>query len=126
MRIPRVFVAQPLMPGATLELDAPAARHLLQVLRLEHDAPLVLFNGDGHDYAARLHKVHGERVSATVAARGISSGAHSTGVHDRAAHHQARDLPGRNGGAGESEGGHAPEYFAHPSRASSRRAVHPC
>lgn len=55
MRTPRVYVDQALAPG---ELDLPeqAWSHLVQVLRLRAGDPLVLFNGDGYDYPARLVK----------------------------------------------------------------------
>ena len=54
MRITRIYVDLPLESGAVLELPSAQARHLTQVLRLPHDAPLVLFNGDGCDYPAHL------------------------------------------------------------------------
>lgn len=54
MRLPRVFVAAPLLPGRTLTLPEGPSRYLTQVLRLSSDDPLHVFNGDGRDYAARL------------------------------------------------------------------------
>lgn len=54
MRMNRVFVAQPLAPGAGVELPEDAAQHLLRVLRLRVGDECVLFNGDGHDYPARI------------------------------------------------------------------------
>lgn len=53
MRIPRIYVDQPLAPGE-VRLAAQAATHLVQVLRLRPGEPLTLFNGDGRDYGARL------------------------------------------------------------------------
>lgn len=47
-------------------LEESPARHLVQVLRLKPGAEIVLFNGDGHDYAARLAEVSRRATSATV------------------------------------------------------------
>jgi 16S rRNA (uracil1498-N3)-methyltransferase len=70
MRIPRVYVDLPLEPGAALELPAAQARHLTQVLRLPPDAPLVLFNGDGYDYPARLTRAERNGAAAMVGTPG--------------------------------------------------------
>lgn len=76
MRLPRIFVDLPLdqlgnqlgdqLGGQDRPVDLPAgaARHLTQVLRLPLDARLLLFNGDGRDYPARL--VRSERGGASV------------------------------------------------------------
>lgn len=53
-RTPRIYVDLGLNPGEVLTLPAGPSRHLTQVLRLGRGAPLILFNGDGHDYAGRL------------------------------------------------------------------------
>ncbi|MGM0677489.1 16S rRNA (uracil(1498)-N(3))-methyltransferase [Ectothiorhodospira marina] len=54
MRIPRCFLDQPLQTGDEIALDERAHRHVVQVLRLRVGAPLVLFNGEGGEYAATL------------------------------------------------------------------------
>ena len=54
MRLTRVFVDAPLAPGAELALPDAVAAHLVRVLRLQPGDACVLFNGDGHDHAARL------------------------------------------------------------------------
>jgi 16S rRNA (uracil1498-N3)-methyltransferase len=54
MRDVRLFVDVPLAPGNTLPLPREAARHALQVLRLRAGDPVILFNGDGRQYPARL------------------------------------------------------------------------
>jgi 16S rRNA (uracil1498-N3)-methyltransferase len=53
-RTPRIYVDLGLNPGEVLSLPAGPSRHLTQVLRLGRGAPVILFNGDGHDYAGRL------------------------------------------------------------------------
>lgn len=54
MRLTRVHVDQPLTVGAEVALPDSAAAHLVRVLRLAVGDECVLFNGDGHDYAARI------------------------------------------------------------------------
>ena len=64
MRTIRCHVDAPLAVGADVPLDEHASGHLVRVLRLGVGDALVLFNGDGHDYAARLVSVEkrGARV----------------------------------------------------------------
>lgn len=57
MRVPRFYQDQPLAVGQQVDLDDVALRHAVQVLRLKPDDPLILFNGNGHDYHARLISV---------------------------------------------------------------------
>lgn len=64
MRLTRVHVDLPLHTGAELLLPAEAASHLLRVLRLRQGDACVLFNGDGHDYHARL--LEGDKRQARV------------------------------------------------------------
>lgn len=54
MRLTRVHVDQPLRAGSEMTLPESAAAHLGRVLRLGVGDACVLFNGDGHDYAARI------------------------------------------------------------------------
>ncbi|MBN8736906.1 MAG: 16S rRNA (uracil(1498)-N(3))-methyltransferase [Xanthomonadales bacterium] len=54
MRVPRFHVDTPLSPDVRIELPPQTAAHALRVLRLQPGDAVILFNGDGHDYAARL------------------------------------------------------------------------
>ncbi|TAK39341.1 MAG: 16S rRNA (uracil(1498)-N(3))-methyltransferase [Lysobacteraceae bacterium] len=54
MRVTRLHVDRALAVGARLDLPADAANYLVRVLRLDEGDRCVLFNGDGHDYEARL------------------------------------------------------------------------
>ncbi len=54
MRLTRVHVDALLSRGAELALPESAAVHLSRVLRLAIGDECVVFNGDGHDYAARI------------------------------------------------------------------------
>lgn len=54
MRLTRVHVDATLAPGAKIALPEDVAAHLVRVLRLQPGDACVLFNGDGHDYDARI------------------------------------------------------------------------
>ena len=62
----RIYTGQPLQPGVVVILEESPARHLTQVLRLKAGAEITLFNGDGHDYSARLNEVSRRATSAQV------------------------------------------------------------
>ena len=66
MRIPRIYLPQPLIAGNEVELDANALRHVVQVLRLKAGHPLILFNGDGGEYTAELTQVEKRRATARI------------------------------------------------------------
>ena len=66
MRIPRIYLPQPLIRGNDIELDANALRHVVQVLRLRPGHPLILFNGAGGEYMAELISVERRRATAHV------------------------------------------------------------
>ncbi len=68
MRVTRVHVELPLAAGIEIDLPEDAANHLARVLRLGVGDSCVLFNGDGHDYPARLVEVGKRVVRAAVAA----------------------------------------------------------
>lgn len=54
MAISRFYIPEPLAPHTTVTLPAPLAHHAIRVLRLHTDAPIVLFDGRGGQYPARL------------------------------------------------------------------------
>jgi 16S rRNA (uracil1498-N3)-methyltransferase len=54
MRIIRIHVDPSLADGTELTLPGQAGEHVARVLRLVAGDPVVLFNGDGRDYAARI------------------------------------------------------------------------
>ena len=66
MRAIRIHVDQPLAVGAEVALPSQAAEHVARVLRLGEGAPLVLFNGDGHDYAAVITRQGKRDVHARI------------------------------------------------------------
>lgn len=54
MATPRFFSSVPLEPNQTIELPQELAHHALRVLRLKPDTDIVLFDGRGGQYCARL------------------------------------------------------------------------
>ncbi len=69
MRVPRIFVDSRLHTGSSLDLDARAAQHVAQVLRLRPGAELILFDGSGGDYAAVLERCDRRACQARVGER---------------------------------------------------------
>lgn len=68
MRLTRNHIDAPLAIGATVTLDDAITAHLVRVLRLGLGDALVLFNGDGHDYDARLVSLSKRGAEAEVMA----------------------------------------------------------
>lgn len=66
LRLTRVYVDAALNPGALIELPPVGAAHLAKVLRARSGDALVLFNGDGREFAATIESVRGSRVSAAI------------------------------------------------------------
>jgi len=68
MRLTRSHVELPLRVGEEVTLPDHVAAHLLRVLRLQAGDGCVLFNGDGHDYDARISSVGKREARALVLA----------------------------------------------------------
>jgi 16S rRNA (uracil1498-N3)-methyltransferase len=66
MRIPRIHTNSPLAVGHQCELDDNAAQHVGRVLRMQPEQELLLFNGDGHDYQARIVAASKKNVTVEV------------------------------------------------------------
>jgi len=68
-RITRLFVDTELQPQASLELPEAAAHHAVRVLRLREGDAVVLFDGRGGEYDARLSMPGRDRVLAETRER---------------------------------------------------------
>ena len=68
MRTARVYIPQPLSSGAQIVLDETTSHYVVRVLRLRSGQPLVLFNGDGDEYDARVERAVGTGVVANIGA----------------------------------------------------------
>jgi len=66
MRLTRIYVPDPLVPGGDIVLPSQAGEHLTRVLRLEPGAAFTLFNGAGGEYSATLAAGTGKKVMARV------------------------------------------------------------
>jgi 16S rRNA (uracil1498-N3)-methyltransferase len=66
MRLTRIHVPDPLAAGTEVILPAQAGEHLTRVLRLEPGAALVLFNGAGGEYSAKLGATAGKKTRVQV------------------------------------------------------------
>jgi 16S rRNA (uracil1498-N3)-methyltransferase len=66
VRLKRVYIDRTLSLGAALELPQAAALHLAKVVRVRSGDALVLFTGDGREFAATVESVRGSRVTAAV------------------------------------------------------------
>jgi 16S rRNA (uracil1498-N3)-methyltransferase len=69
MRIHRIHTYEDLAPDHLVVLDAACSHYLVRVLRVVVGQPLVLFNGDGFDYAASVEKTNKSGLEALVTAR---------------------------------------------------------
>jgi 16S rRNA (uracil1498-N3)-methyltransferase len=66
MKIPRFYCPENLQTGATLTLPPEVHRHAVQVLRLKVDEPLILFNGEGGEYLAKITRAEKRHSDAYI------------------------------------------------------------
>jgi 16S rRNA (uracil1498-N3)-methyltransferase len=66
MRLTRVYVDAVLTSDTIVELPRDTASHLAKVLRARSGDEIVLFSGDGREYAGAIESVRGSRVTAAV------------------------------------------------------------
>ena len=69
MRLHRIHTDQDLEPDQAIRLTGDRAHYLGRVLRVTAAQRLVLFNGDGHDYAAEVLAVDRDAVRIAVCSR---------------------------------------------------------
>lgn len=66
MKIPRFYTPIELHVGETMVLPDSVYRHAIQVLRLNIDEALILFNGQGGEYLARLTSIEKRRAQVSI------------------------------------------------------------
>jgi 16S rRNA (uracil1498-N3)-methyltransferase len=66
MRTPRIYTPQTLAGSSLVELEQQASHHINKVLRMQEGDSLILFNGDGFDYSARIDSIHKKSLSASM------------------------------------------------------------
>lgn len=69
MRIPRIYHHGAIALNHELALDDDAANHVGRVLRMPVDSELLLFNGDGFNYPARISSSDKKRVNVVATAQ---------------------------------------------------------
>lgn len=63
MRVPRVYLDQPLIPDSSVVLNESASHYLSKVLRMSVGRELIVFNGRGGEYAAVITQVDKKSVA---------------------------------------------------------------
>ena len=66
MRIPRFFIDNPLIVDSCFDIPTELAHYMHNVLRLRVGSPIVLFNGNGHDYPAEIVDIQKRNASVLV------------------------------------------------------------
>jgi 16S rRNA (uracil1498-N3)-methyltransferase len=69
VRIHRVYTLQDLEPGREVSIRDRSAHYLTRVLRITAGQTIVLFNGDGHDYAADVMRPGKKEIILCVTSR---------------------------------------------------------
>lgn len=66
MSAPRFYLDQPLALGARFSLPPGPARHAARALRLAADDTVILFNGLGGEYSARIERINKDEVAVSI------------------------------------------------------------
>lgn len=68
MRIPRFYLPAPYQAGAKLSLEKAQVHYALNVLRLKHQRPVELFDGQGAQAQAQLHVIDRRHAEVEITA----------------------------------------------------------
>ncbi len=66
MSIPRIYTEQSLTPGSRVLLESESSHHLTQVLRLQRESKIRLFNGSGREFNACIMATEKRQVQLEV------------------------------------------------------------
>lgn len=66
MRIPRIYIDQPLGENQIIDLSRETSHYLSRVLRLPEQAVLRVFNGEGGEYRAKINTISKNAVSLAI------------------------------------------------------------
>jgi 16S rRNA (uracil1498-N3)-methyltransferase len=81
MRIPRIFTTQTLTANATLTLEEGPSIHLSRALRMVADDSLILFDGAGSEWPARIQQVSKKAVTVILGERNERSSESPLQIH---------------------------------------------
>lgn len=74
MRPPRIYTTHTLDRGLSVTLERGASHHLVKVLRAGTGSRLILFNGDGNDYAGVVKAAHASGAAVEITGRRSNGG----------------------------------------------------
>ena len=66
MTVPRIYLPEPLEAGAVCDLPGEDRRYVKSVLRLRKNDHIVLFDGSGFEYQARILEAGGNRLAVEI------------------------------------------------------------
>lgn len=66
MRIPRIYIDQPLAITEAVLLNENASHYLSKVLRMQEGRELIVFNGQGGEYSAQIKEIGKKQISIQV------------------------------------------------------------
>jgi len=66
MSMPRIYQAQSFKPNSEFCLDEQASHYVQHVLRLSISKALILFNGQGGEYAAVIERIEKKKVWVSI------------------------------------------------------------
>ncbi len=66
MSAPRIYTPQSLACGETVELETQASHHLHKVLRMQAGDALILFNGNGSNYPAKINVIRKKSLLVSI------------------------------------------------------------
>lgn len=66
MRTIRLYHHSPLTTANSITLDENTTHRLLHVLRIKPNQSLILFNGDGHEYTARIEHIQKKTITVEI------------------------------------------------------------
>ena len=81
MRIPRIYLASQLESSQSVELNEHAFQHVIKVLRLKQDAKLILFDGKGSEYRARLEDIKKKSALARIEEKIVNNSESTLSIH---------------------------------------------
>jgi 16S rRNA (uracil1498-N3)-methyltransferase len=66
MRIPRIYIDQPLAITESVLLNESASHYLSKVLRMQEGRELIVFNGQGGEYSAQIREIGKKQISIQI------------------------------------------------------------